>query len=69
MLDSDKYIKITDFGISEDICEENSHQDLGTLGYMPLEVAKSQKHGPAADFYAVGVIMYEFIVGELPVCS
>jgi serine/threonine protein kinase len=33
---------------------------------MAPEVAKRQNHGPTADFFALGVIMYEFIVGERP---
>jgi len=66
MFDSERYMKITDFGISEDICTQNSHQDIGTIGYIAPEVAKGQNHGPAADFFALGVIMYEFILGERP---
>ena len=63
MFDSEKYMKITDFGISEEIITDNGHQNIGTIGYMAPEVAQGQNHGPAADFFAVGVIMYEFILG------
>jgi serine/threonine protein kinase len=66
MFDSEKYVKITDFGISEDILAENGHQNIGTIGYMAPEVANGQNHGSTADFFAIGVIMYEFIIGELP---
>ena len=66
MFDNDRYLKITDFGISEEVIPQNSHQNIGTLGYIAPEVLKGQNHGPTADFFALGVIMYEFIVGERP---
>jgi serine/threonine protein kinase len=66
LFDSKGYIKITDFGISEDIITENSHQNIGTIGYMAPEVAKGENHGPTSDFFGLGVIMYEFILGESP---
>ncbi len=45
---------------------ENSHDTSGTPGYMAPEVMCRQNHGVAADYFAVGVIAYECMLGRRP---
>lgn len=38
----------------------------GTPAYMPPEVLNQQSYGKSIDWYLVGVILYEMIVGVPP---
>ena len=38
----------------------------GTPGYMAPEVLFRQNHGFAVDYFAIGVIVYEFMNGKRP---
>jgi tetratricopeptide (TPR) repeat protein len=65
--------KITDFGLAKQLDEETGHQTetgaiLGTPSYMAPEQAEGRgRHvGPAADVYALGVLLYEMLTGRPP---
>ena len=45
---------------------ENYQDTSGTPGYMAPEVMCRQNHGFAADYYALGVIVYENMMGKRP---
>jgi len=63
--------KIADFGLARqlDAAERASMegQVLGTPAYMAPEQAEGQREvGPAADIWALGVILYETLTGQSP---
>ena len=60
------YIRITDFGVAKVRKEDNSSETSGTPGYMAPEVLLSQNHSFPVDFYAIGIMGYEFMYGERP---
>ncbi len=66
MLDEQGYIRITDFGIAL-VGEEkdNSQETSGTPGYMAPEVMCAQNHTYAVDFFGLGVIAYELMMGKV----
>lgn len=66
VLDEKGYLKITDLGIARELKPNNSADTSGTPGYMSPEVMCCQDHGFAVDFYAVGVILYEMMLGRRP---
>jgi serine/threonine protein kinase len=66
VLDAKGYVRLTDFGIARVWQAENSHETSGTPGYMAPEVICRQNHTIAADYFAVGVIVYEFMLGRRP---
>ena len=48
---------------------DNSSETSGTPGYMAPEVMKSRNHSFPVDFFAIGVIGYEFMTGTRPYCG
>ena len=66
VFDEKGYLHITDFGIAKKFSFDNSKDTSGTPGYMAPEVIFMQNHGIAADYFAVGVILYEIIIGRRP---
>ena len=66
MFDIDGYLRLTDFGIARYWVPENAQETSGTPGYMAPEVICRQNHGIAADYFAVGVIVYELMFGRRP---
>ena len=66
VLDENGYLAITDFGIAKKIEKSSKPDASGTPGYMAPEVLFSQIHSFYVDFYAVGVIAFEFMNGFRP---
>jgi len=61
------YVKVMDFGIAK--MADSGDQitrvglTLGTPRYMPIEQLKGERLSPATDLYAVGLVLYEMLVG------
>ena len=66
VLDENGYVRITDFGIAKENLPDNSCETSGTPGYMSPEVMKAMNHTFTVDFFALGVIGYEFMKGQRP---
>jgi len=66
VLDNQGYVRVTDLGIARVWRPDNASDTSGTPGYMAPEVMCRQNHGVAADYYAVGVMAYEFMMGKRP---
>ena len=63
--DEKGYVRLTDFGIAK-IKKEKLNDTSGTPGYMAPEVLLGQNHSFPVDFYAIGVIGYEFLMVKTP---
>eukprot|EP00340_Litonotus_pictus_P001372 CAMPEP_0170525474 /NCGR_PEP_ID=MMETSP0209-20121228/10949_1 /TAXON_ID=665100 ORGANISM="Litonotus pictus, Strain P1" /NCGR_SAMPLE_ID=MMETSP0209 /ASSEMBLY_ACC=CAM_ASM_000301 /LENGTH=457 /DNA_ID=CAMNT_0010814755 /DNA_START=199 /DNA_END=1572 /DNA_ORIENTATION=- len=66
VLDEQGYVKLTDFGIAKYYQKENNSETSGTPGYMAPEVMCGLNHTHAVDFFALGVMSYEFMMGVRP---
>jgi len=60
------YIRITDFGVAKLNKKNNSSEGSGTPGYMAPEIILHKNYSFCVDFFAIGVMGYEFIFGERP---
>ncbi|KAF7683574.1 cAMP-dependent protein kinase, catalytic subunit-like [Astathelohania contejeani] len=65
LLKNTGHIVLTDFGFAKHI-KEIDYEVCGTPDYMAPEIIGGQGYGKEADFWALGVIVYEMIVGETP---
>ena len=70
LLDPSGRAVITDFGIARGLQTTDetlkTHGTLGTPAYMAPEQLAGEEVGPAADVYALGLILHELMTGELP---
>ena len=66
ILDKKGYLRITDFGIGRYVKLDNRSDTSGTPGYMAPEVMLKQDHTYTVDYYALGIIAYEFMLGRRP---
>jgi serine/threonine protein kinase len=69
MIDEEGFAVITDFGIARAIEGEaltRSGTTVGTPSYLSPEACSGEPVGTAADQYALGVVGYEMITGQLP---
>ncbi len=63
LVDRDGRVRVCDFGMVADIGEIAA---AGTPWFMAPEQVAGAAIGPAADWYAVGVMLFELVAGRLP---
>ena len=69
MLPKDGPVKIVDFGIAKLVGQSDitkTGTTVGTVAYMPPEYIRGAEPGPAADVWAIGVVLYEMLAGRRP---
>lgn len=69
LLDDTDRVFITDFGIARSLSTSDLTQTgaiLGTPAYFSPEQARGEKVDVRSDIYAIGLILYEMLTGELP---
>lgn len=59
-------IKIADFGWSVHAPSNRRNTMCGTLDYLPPEMVERKSHDHCVDIWALGVLIYEFIIGKAP---
>lgn len=71
VLDEDGHALLTDFGLSKEKVFDNyqARSFCGSLAYLAPEVIRRQGHGKAVDWYLLGVVFYEMVVGRPPYFS
>ena len=66
LLDADGYLKICDFGFAKHVGSGKTFTFCGTPDYQAPEIIKRVGHSYAADYWALGVLIYELMIGDAP---
>src|SRR5579862_6860513 len=71
MVDADDHVKLIDFGIAgaagaRRLTFAKITQAMGTPDYISPEQVKSKRGDARSDIYALGVMLYEMVTGEVP---
>jgi len=65
MIDEQGYPKLIDFGTAK-VVEGRTFTIVGTPHYMAPEVILGKGYGVSADYWSLGVMVYEFVCGKVP---
>lgn len=68
LIDRRGYLKLIDFGLSKQT-SSRTYTVCGTPEYLAPEVLLQKGHGKAVDWWCVGNLMYELLVGVSPFSS
>ena len=60
------YLKLTDFGFAKFLDEGKTYTLCGTPEYLAPEIIMNKGHGKPVDWWTMGVLLYEMLVGIDP---
>lgn len=65
MVDEQGYLKLIDFGTAK-ILQGRTFTIVGTPHYMAPEIILNNGYNLASDYWSLGTLLYEFVVGRVP---
>jgi len=68
VLDKNGHVLLTDFGLSKEGMMDNASTNTfcGSTAYLAPELLRKSGHGKAVDWYLLGTLLYELLVGIPP---
>ena len=67
VIDKEGHALLTDFGLSREVVgQEIAKSFCGSIAYLAPEMLNRSGHGKAVDWYLLGVLFYELLVGVPP---
>jgi len=65
LIDDEGYVKLCDFGFAKKI-DNVTYTVCGTAEYLAPEIITKEGHGKSVDWWALGILMYESLTGQVP---
>jgi serine/threonine protein kinase len=69
VMEANGYLKLADFGFAKHVGSNKAFTICGTPDYQAPEVIMRRGTTKAADYWAIGVLIFEMLVGEPPFMS
>ena len=66
LINKNGYLKLTDFGFAKILENEKTYTLCGTPEYLAPEIILNKGHGKAVDWWTLGILLYEMLVGIDP---
>ena len=66
LINKNGYLKLTDFGFAKQLENEKTYTLCGTPEYLAPEIILNKGHGKAVDWWTLGILLYEMLVGIDP---
>lgn len=65
-MDASGYVKLVDFGLAKQLPSGKTWTLCGTPDYLAPEIILNEGHDLAVDYWALGVLIFEMVVGAPP---
>lgn len=66
LINDDGYLKLADFGLAKMLGEDIANSFCGTPEYLSPEMINGSGHDHTIDWWTLGILIYEMIVGIPP---
>lgn len=69
VIDNDGHASLIDFGMAKQgisLPDKGANTFCGSIKYLAPEMLTKQGHGKALDWYLLGILLYEMLVGVTP---
>ena len=66
LINKNGYLKLTDFGFAKQLENEKTYTLCGTPEYLAPEIILNKGHGKPVDWWTLGILLYEMLVGIDP---
>ena len=65
LVNTNGYLKLVDFGFAK-YCKSHTYTLCGTPEYLAPEILLNKGHGKPVDWWCLGILIYEMMVGQAP---
>lgn len=66
VMNTNGYVKLVDFGLAKQLLSGKTWTLCGTPDYLAPEIILNEGHDLAVDYWALGVLIFEMVVGAPP---